>query len=85
MREQEEIEALEAEQEETVQARQQQTVFPLAIACKICLNERISNMILPCFHVCVCDTCAGVLNSNQSSSCPICLCYVQSIQKIYIP
>jgi hypothetical protein len=39
--------------------------------CVICLSEEKNTVVLPCRHMCLCDSCADVLKS-QNNKCPIC-------------
>ena len=39
--------------------------------CIICMAEEKTTILLPCRHLCVCDTCGDILR-NQTFKCPIC-------------
>lgn len=47
--------------------------------CIICLDSKKDNAIIPCGHVCFCDTCLKL----QIRNCPMCDIKIQSILKIY--
>eukprot|EP00127_Corallochytrium_limacisporum_P002916 Clim_evm5s143 gene=Clim_evmTU5s143 len=55
--------------------------------CVICMSEARDTMVLPCRHLCLCDSCAEVLR-YQSTTCPICrapfhsMLQVRSMQEI---
>ena len=39
--------------------------------CVICMTEPRNTTVLPCRHMCLCNSCAEVLR-HQSNKCPIC-------------
>lgn len=39
--------------------------------CVVCLSDLRDTLILPCRHLCLCNSCADTLR-YQASSCPIC-------------
>lgn len=41
--------------------------------CVICMSDERDTMLLPCRHLCLCNSCAQSLR-YQASSCPICRC-----------
>lgn len=41
--------------------------------CVICMSEERDTMLLPCRHLCLCNSCAQSLR-YQANSCPICRC-----------
>ena len=38
----------------------------------LCFDAPKDHIILPCFHVCVCEACANQLTQMKKPSCPIC-------------
>lgn len=44
---------------------------PASPTCTICLTERASTVVLPCRHLCCCQTCAALLR-EQTTRCPMC-------------
>lgn len=51
--------------------------------CVICLSEPKTTLVLPCRHMCLCESCAESLKL-QSVKCPICRGPVRSLLKIEI-
>ena len=53
---------VQADEEEIVQPDQQQeqeeVEVPVDEACVICLHARANSVVIPCGHICICDTCA---------------------------
>ncbi|MDP0561598.1 MAG: RING-HC finger protein [Candidatus Endonucleobacter sp. (ex Gigantidas childressi)] len=45
--------------------------------CKICLDEKVSILFLPCAHIACCRNCSSSLRK-----CPICRVYIKSVQVI---
>lgn len=39
--------------------------------CVVCLSDLRDTLILPCRHLCLCNSCADTLR-YQASNCPIC-------------
>lgn len=39
--------------------------------CVVCLSDVRDTLILPCRHLCLCNTCADTLR-YQANNCPIC-------------
>lgn len=39
--------------------------------CVVCLSDLRDTLILPCHHLCLCNSCADTLR-YQASNCPIC-------------
>lgn len=52
--------------------------------CKICFDNEINTVLIPCGHLCVCEDCSHSLKTvGQSLLCPICKSKVQKIVKTY--
>jgi len=49
--------------------------------CVICLSNPRDTVILPCRHVCICNTCANVKSSTWSFQCPVCRSRVHKMVK----
>ncbi|KAJ8321193.1 hypothetical protein KUTeg_001257 [Tegillarca granosa] len=47
--------------------------------CKICLDESVSMVFLPCGHLCCCSQCAPALRK-----CPICRVFIRGTVKTYL-
>lgn len=48
--------------------------------CKICLEETVSIVFLPCGHLCCCSQCAPALRK-----CPICRGFIKGTVKTFLP
>ncbi len=81
LQQQNEIEAIEEEQQATALLLARNTL-PVEISCKVCLTQKISHLMIPCFCVCVCETCAIQLNANLLPSCPVCFADVHTIKRV---
>jgi hypothetical protein len=76
-----------------VQARLGSSVVPLAAPalhsddaedqCVLCFDALKDHIILPCFHVCVCEACANLLTQMEKPSCPICRTAIQQTNKVF--
>ncbi|KAL1500774.1 hypothetical protein ABEB36_006219 [Hypothenemus hampei] len=51
-----------------------------AMTCKICMDNRLDCVFLPCAHVVSCTTCA-----SRIDRCPLCRGEITQIQKLYMP
>jgi len=61
---------------------QQQLINPAAQAdddCRVCMNQKINTVMVPCGHRVCCEQCSKVVNK----SCPICNAAVQQVIKTY--
>eukprot|EP00735_Rhodelphis_limneticus_P004721 TRINITY_DN16347_c0_g1::TRINITY_DN16347_c0_g1_i1::g.29458::m.29458 TRINITY_DN16347_c0_g1::TRINITY_DN16347_c0_g1_i1::g.29458 ORF type:complete len:193 (-),score=4.21,sp/A9ULZ2/BIR7B_XENLA/39.06/5e-08,zf-C3HC4_3/PF13920.1/2.5e+03,zf-C3HC4_3/PF13920.1/2.3e-13,zf-C3HC4_2/PF13923.1/6.4e+03,zf-C3HC4_2/PF13923.1/1.2e-07,zf-C3HC4/PF00097.20/3.8e+03,zf-C3HC4/PF00097.20/7.3e-06,zf-RING_2/PF13639.1/1.5e-05,zf-RING_5/PF14634.1/2.7e+03,zf-RING_5/PF14634.1/9.1e-06,Lzipper-MIP1/PF14389.1/2.3e+02,Lzipper-MIP1/P len=55
------------------------------LECKVCLDQRVEMLILPCGHVCLCSACARTLfASGSTSTCPVCRRPCQSVRNAYL-
>lgn len=57
--------------------------------CKICLDNLIAIIVLPCRHMCLCLECAKLYNERNANNtkkmkpeCPVCKCPIQSFLNI---
>lgn len=50
--------------------------------CSICLSEKVSTIILPCRHFCICMDCSKNLVEN-TNKCPICRQKIGQLVRIY--
>jgi hypothetical protein len=73
-----------------VQARLGSSVVPPAPhldyaedQCVLCFDAPKDHIILPCFHVCVCEACATLLTQTRKPSCPICRTAIQQTNKVF--
>ena len=51
--------------------------------CVLCFDGPKDHIILPCFHVCVCEACANQLTQMSKPSCPICRTAIQQTNKVF--
>jgi hypothetical protein len=58
-------------------------LFPPTHTPKVCMSEPMDTMVLPCRHLCLCNSCAEVLR-YQASKCPICRAPFHSLLKISV-
>lgn len=42
--------------------------------CSVCLFSQKDTLILPCFHICLCASCANMLRVQTNKKCPLCRC-----------
>ena len=49
----------------------------------LCFDAPKDHIILPCFHVCVCEACANLLTQMKKPSCPICRTAIQQTNKVF--
>ena len=40
--------------------------------CVVCFDAPKDHIIVPCYHLCVCEACANLLTQIEKPSCPIC-------------
>jgi len=50
--------------------------------CVVCMEGEWSHILIPCFHLCLCEACA---TSQTWVECPVCRTPAQSVQRIYAP
>lgn len=53
--------------------------------CVICLSAVRDTTVLPCRHMCMCESCARELQRQQVSRCPICRDVIESLLHIKRP
>lgn len=48
--------------------------FPSGEDCVVCMNEKRNTAVLPCRHLCLCKSCAAVIQKSpiMQQKCPIC-------------
>jgi hypothetical protein len=54
--------------------------------CVVCLDAAAMYIILDCFHLCLCEDCANLINNeakNKPQHCPKCRAEIKSIHKTY--
>jgi hypothetical protein len=40
--------------------------------CVICMSMPKNTMVMPCRHVCMCDSCTELLQKQSKRNCPVC-------------
>lgn len=50
--------------------------------CSICISTRVSTILLPCRHLCVCYDCSKNL-ITQTNKCPICRDKISNLVRVY--
>jgi hypothetical protein len=51
--------------------------------CVMCFDAPKDHIILPCYHVCVCEACASLLTQMDKPTCPICRTAIQHTNKVF--
>jgi hypothetical protein len=49
----------------------------------MCFDAPKDHIILPCYHVCVCEACANLLTQMSKPLCPICRTAIQHTNKVF--
>jgi len=52
--------------------------------CCVCLEKTRNTVLVPCHHLCLCESCAEDLMSNTKASCPLCRAEVHKTIKIFL-
>jgi len=51
--------------------------------CVVCTDERKQHAMVPCMHMCVCESCAQRLLEVQTPHCPVCRTPVESTTRVF--
>ena len=51
--------------------------------CVLCFDAPKDHIILPCYHVCVCEACAEQLTKTRTPTCPVCREPIQQTMKVF--
>ena len=51
--------------------------------CVGCMDERKQHAMVPCMHMCVCESCAQRLLEVQTPHCPVCRTPVESTTRVF--
>ncbi|XP_063833566.1 E3 ubiquitin-protein ligase MYLIP [Ostrinia nubilalis] len=51
-----------------------------ALACRVCMDNAMDTLFLPCRHVVCCQECAP-----RCERCPLCRCEIEKLMHIYLP
>lgn len=52
-------------------------------SCVICLEKPRNVVILPCFHVALCDDCVRSLQKSTEAECPVCRLRITGVEPFY--
>ena len=70
-----------------VQARLGSSVVPPADAeetmCVVCFDAPKDHILVPCYHLCVCEACANLLTQMDKPTCPICRAAIRQTNKVF--
>jgi hypothetical protein len=51
--------------------------------CVVCFDAPKDHIIVPCYHLCVCEACANLLTQMDKPTCPICRAAIQHTNKVF--
>jgi len=54
--------------------------------CVVCLDAEADHVVLDCFHMCMCETCASMLNKESDPKrkiCPVCRGPIRDVKKVF--
>ena len=51
--------------------------------CVVCFDAPKDHIIVPCYHLCVCEACANLLTQMDKPTCPICRTAIQQTNKVF--
>jgi hypothetical protein len=51
--------------------------------CVLCFDAPKDHIIVPCYHLCVCEACANLLTQMDKPTCPICRAAIQQTNKVF--
>ena len=51
--------------------------------CVVCFDAPKDHIIVPCYHLCVCEACANLLTQMDKPTCPICRAAIQQTNKVF--
>lgn len=52
-------------------------------ACVICLEKVANQVIFPCMHMCLCETCVPICIQQNMATCPKCRVACTQVSKVY--
>ena len=50
--------------------------------CKICMNNKITHILIPCGHFIICSKCINILKKKNIFKCPFCRINVKKINNV---
>ena len=51
--------------------------------CVVCFDAPKDHILVPCYHLCVCEACANLLTQMDKPTCPICRTAIQHTNKVF--
>jgi hypothetical protein len=51
--------------------------------CVVCMATMANSIILPCMHVCLCQSCAERMRQQKMKQCPKCRGVIKSVSKVF--
>jgi len=51
--------------------------------CVVCFDAPKDHILVPCYHLCVCEACANLLTQMDKPTCPICRAAIQQTNKVF--
>jgi hypothetical protein len=51
--------------------------------CVVCFDAPKDHIIVPCYHLCVCEACANLLTQMDKPTCPICRTAIQQTNRVF--
>ena len=51
--------------------------------CVICCDKKKNVVLLPCKHLCICESCEEGLKQQPKPSCPMCRCLIKDTMCVY--
>jgi hypothetical protein len=51
--------------------------------CVVCFDAPKDHILVPCYHLCVCEACANLLTQMDKPTCPICRTAIQQTNKVF--
>jgi hypothetical protein len=50
----------------------------------VCVDARKDRLMLPCGHLCACETCAAELVLMRPARCPICREGIRDVMRVFL-
>ncbi len=69
------------EEEPKVEPKVEHKMDQVGDECVVCVENSQSHVIVPCFHLCLCEDCVDVV--KKAGTCPICRGEIKEIKKIF--
>ena len=51
--------------------------------CVVCFDAPKDHILVPCYHLCVCEACANLLTQMDKPTCPICRAAIRQTNKVF--